>query len=146
MSKNNLKIYAAIFGLIIVIVLIVLLSILRNHKDTSTSNSITPLPSPTSVNSVSQAASVTTTEVMPTGFTGVKEETIAPELLNETKQELNLKNKLPLENDGFTINFDYSQDKFIVNIASPKADNQTKFEQWLKANYSSLSMGRFILK
>ena len=103
----------------------------KNKKSPSLSPSLKPTPTPTPI---------------PPTFTGADQETIPQEIVDYTQQKLTLMQKLPLKTTEFTINFDYDNDKFIVKLNPPKEENQKKFEDWLKNNYSSIPKDQFLFQ
>lgn len=119
-----------------------------------------PAQKPTEIISPTQAPSPTTfivtkpsptlpeaspTLIAPT-FTGVKEEELPQNELDLSQQKQELKNKLPIKEAGFTIEFDYAEDKFTVSLIEPKEKSKQDFLGWLKANYPAIPEDRFILK
>ena len=76
-------------------------------------------------------------------FTGVKEEPVPKEETEKLDQQNKLINQLPVDNDFFSLNFDYKEALFIVTIKEPKEENQKKFEGWLKENYPLIPKDKF---
>lgn len=58
--------------------------------------------------------------------------------------EAQLKARVPLEMDGFILNYSYDDDKFIVELLPPIADAQAKFDQWQK-NTGLTDQNRFMI-
>ena len=67
-------------------------------------------------------------------FTGAKEVTLTPDEETVVKQEFQLRNRMPVETNGFTIIHDYQLFKFIVTIQEPYDQNKQIFKQWLRDN------------
>jgi len=80
------------------------------------------------------------------GFTGVKEEPIPKEETEKLDQENKLINQLPIENDFFSLDFDYKEAFFIVKIKSPKEENKKRFQSWLNQNYPLIPKDQFIFQ
>ncbi|OGG27419.1 hypothetical protein A2960_06500 [Candidatus Gottesmanbacteria bacterium RIFCSPLOWO2_01_FULL_39_12b] len=63
-----------------------------------------------------------------------------PSLMTEAK----LQGSVPLEFDGFILDYSYADDKFLVNLQPPYDESRTKFANWMKDN-GLPSIDRFIL-
>jgi hypothetical protein len=78
--------------------------------------------------------------------TGVLETTLSPEEEKITNKIIELRHKTPIENSYFTINFDYTNDKFKINIKTPTKDNLLKYQTWIVENgYDIIPEGNFII-
>ncbi len=144
------KLIKIITGLIILLSLILLLIyILRSFKKPIFEKNII-IPTPTKVENVFKRNEITPiitpSEVIPATQTGAFDQELPLEEKILTDQKMKLKTNLPLILDGFRIEFDYSEDKFIVYLEEPKAANQVKFLNWLQENYSAIPKDRFIFK
>lgn len=99
----------------------------------------------TSVPSLTKNPPTPTPEPMP--FTGTddaaNEQYLSehPELVTEAQ----LHAKLPLEYDGFTLDYSYPEDKFTVKLAPPLAQSKQKFENW-KKDSGLTDPNRFIIQ
>jgi len=71
---------------------------------------------------------------------------IPQELIDLTTQKKELRDKVPLKEDKFTIAFDFVADKFIVLLKDPKTETRLIFETWLKNNYPAIPLDRFTFK
>jgi hypothetical protein len=155
MDLQNVKVYIAVsLALIVLLVLIIIIPFSSKKPSSSlTPNSLTPSPSsifPTSVKtgSITLVPNNLTPSPSPIspGFTGALDETIPPKLIDSTNQKNDLLSKVPLSLTTFTVDFDYSDDKFIVTLKEPRDQAQREFESWKAANYSGLNSEQFILK
>ncbi len=75
--------------------------------------------------------------------TGGMIEKIPDDVANAVNQERDLRKKSPLKETGFSIDFDYTNDIFIVNLVEPKDRNRIVFVSWLKKNYPLIPIERF---
>ena len=101
------------------------------------------IPTPTTYN-IFPSDDISPTLVHPT-FTGVNEE-IPQSVLNKSRQMQTLKSKVPVRENTFTVEYDYSKDKFSVFLSEPKEKNRIVFQQWLNDNYQSLSLDKFNIR
>jgi hypothetical protein len=85
-------------------------------------------------------------ELTPKPFTGVREEIFSQDLIDFTKQKIDLIKILPIENADFTIEFDYSNNQFIVILKSDKENSRKKFDAWLENNYPLIPKNKFIFQ
>ncbi len=143
MPQPNIRIYIILSGIIVVVLIAVLLLPLGKknvNQNTETINtSLTPTTVPTNQNS-----NLPTFEI---GInTGALQATLPPAEANLVKEKSDLRNKVPLTLSTFTIDFDYSQDKFTVTLSSPKDQSLKEFQDWRASNYPALPLGEFILK
>lgn len=150
-ETNKNKYFLVIIILIFVVIILWFFILLIQKKLTSPKEEKAPVqPIPTKVENIFKVPTETPipnlTEIQPATQTGVLEEELPIEekILSEQKQAL--KEKLPLATDFFTIEFDYSEDKFIVNLKPPKATNQQNFIKWRLQNYPNIPLDRFIFK
>ena len=136
MSK---KIY--IILTLVLMLVIVLIYLLSRPKPPTIPSSITPTSLyPTKI-IISPSPTPTLIPIAP--FTGVLDVTLPPALLDLTKQRQDLRNKTPLKEELFTITYDYGEDKFVVDLKEPKAENKLKFEAWKTINYPAIPLDRF---
>lgn len=98
----------------------------------------TPTATPTVVPRVSEA---------PPDFTGAGDDSLSTEEEKVAKQSYDLRTKLPIATDTFTISFDYVAFQF---IAVAKGNQQTAKQQlaiWLQSNkYTALTVDMFLFK
>ena len=140
MDSQNIKVYLGIsFALIILFILILVIPF---SKKTTINNlqPTTSVPFPTSVKTDS------TGSIVPADFTGVAEEELPPAVLDASLQKKDLRQKTPLDLSTFTIDFDYSEDKFVVTLKDPKDQAKKEFESWRTANYPGLGTEQFLIK
>ncbi len=141
MHTINTKIYIILAAVLLIIVILV---IALSSRKTGTSYTTTPkLPSPTPVNLIPSGPKMPAT-IAPT-FTGANEEVPEP-ILNLAKQKQALRKLSPLNQNGFTVSYDFSTDEFTVTLSDPKDRNKTAFQTWLKQNYPAISSGEFIIR
>lgn len=58
-------------------------------------------------------------------------------------QKKELRDKTPVRESSFTINFNYTDDVFTVFLSEPKEDSRITFDSWLSVNYPFLPLDRF---
>ena len=151
MQTPNIKIYLAVSGVLIVLFLIVTFIPFgkkpTNNQPPGTNN----FPTPTSIEIIPSPVTNPPTggqtpTIEPADFTGVKEEELPPETAKISLQKQDLRSKLPLNLSTFSIDFDYSEDKFVITLKDPKDQARQEFENWRKANYSALVITQFNFK
>lgn len=140
MNTPNIKVYLVVSGILIVLFLFVTFYPF-GRKSVENQQPITNYPTPTliEINNTSVQPPIVETA----DSTGVFEEELPPDVLNLSIQKQSLRNNIPLDTGLFQIDFDYAEDKFIVTLADPKAENNQQFSQWLKDNYPALSINQF---
>jgi len=152
-TKTHLK---SFFIIILILILFLLLLILVPSKNTKTQQtSITPsiIPSPTTIianNYISPTNTATKPQLSPTLLPVIANSGVLDQELTATEKKLAeqkqaLRKKIPLVDKDFKVTFDYSQDKFIVALNSPKESTKKTFTQWLEKNYPSIPIDRFII-
>jgi len=152
MDNSNIKVYLAISGALIVLLILVLIipftkkGPTQNNNSNSTNQQVFPTsieinPSPSNNNQSPDA-----NNVVPADFTGVAEEEVPEQIIDLAAQKKDLRQKVPLDFSTFAIDFDYSEDKFIVTLKDPKDTAQKEFESWKVANYPNLGADQFLLK
>jgi len=145
--NTDLKHYlviATILGILFFIVLFIPIN--KPDEEVLVPTSVPSQPLPTKIiPSYSNSKPLPTLIPVETG-TGVKEEELTQEIKDLSMQKQELRSKIPLKLPGFNIGFDYAKDKFIVTLDLPKNNSKISFETWLKANYSAITMDRFIVK
>ncbi len=145
MPTPNMKVYLAISGVLIVLFLVVtFIPFGKKSTDDQPQNNF-PTPTTIEANPTSGVNNQVPT-VAPADFTGVSEQEMPQEAANISLQKQDLRSKVPLDTGLFQIDFDYGEDKFIVTLAEPKAENRQQFGQWLKENYPSLDNNQFNFK
>ncbi|MFA6532716.1 MAG: hypothetical protein WCT22_01825 [Patescibacteria group bacterium] len=149
MDNSNIKMYLAISGALIVLLILIILIPFSSKKTSTQDKTTNPNGQlfPTSVDSnplkvVNQVTPIT----IPADFTGVIEEKIPQPIVDLAAQKKDLRSKVPLSLSTFTIDFDYAEDKFTVALKDPKDQAQKEFESWRILNYSLLDSNQFLLK
>ena len=155
-NNPNIKIYIAISGALIFLFILILIIPLSSKKTpakndkTGQTDQVFPTtveanPSP-SVNRGETINDNSTQTTVKAGFTGAAEEQIPQQIVDQAAQKKDLRQKSPLILSVFTIDFDYSEDKFNVTLKDPKDQSQKEFESWRIANYPGLGADQFLLK
>lgn len=149
MDSQNIKVYLAISGALIVLLILIIVIPFSSKK--TTNNSLQPTTSPlfpTSIetNSTDSTDSTKRLTPIPADFTGVLEEQIPQQIIDLATQKKDLRLKTPLSLSTFTIDFDYGEDKFTVTLKDPKDQSQKEFDSWRSANYPLLETVQFLLK
>ena len=147
MDNSNIKVYLGIsFALIVLLILIVVIPFSNKKSSTST---LQPTPynlQPTTVETYSLQPTPYNLSSIPADFTGVAEEELPPQILDTALQKKDLRQKTPLDLSTFTIDFNYSEDKFVVTLVDPKDQAQKEFEGWRTANYPGLGSEQFVVR
>lgn len=136
-------IYLGLLAILFVLIGIVVLLPLPNLRKTNNLKP-NPTPSPTPIEIKKLTPTAKLILVTPTG-TGAKED-VPKEVEDMAQQKQNLKKKLPLQLPDFTIEFDYTTDKFIVAFTGQNKDSLSIFKQWLKDSYPLLTTDKFSFK
>ena len=151
MQTPNAKIYIGIsLVLIIVLILVFIIPFTKQPVTQPTAN----IPTPTSVNTnpppsnnnPSPNVSSPTPKIIKAHFTGAADEQLPKQVVDLAAQKKDLLQKTPLSLSTFTIDFNYSEDKFVVTLHDPKDSSQKEFESWRAANYPALGTDQFLLK
>ena len=143
----NPKIFIILFIILGVFILFVILyHFNRPIQKTKEESKILPTPTKFVVVPTQTGAQNTGKKINITPrFTGVNEDIPQP-TLSIAMQKQALKKKTPLTENGFVVTYDYQSDNFVVTLSEPKQDNKKVFEQWLKQNYSLLTLNKFLFK
>lgn len=149
MDNSNIRIYLIIFGALIILLVLVLIIPFSSKKNTTLNNSINPSNQifPTSVET-NQSPPVNNPSplIIKAQFTGGINDPLPQPLVDLSNQKKDLRNKTPLFLSTFTIDFDYSEDKFTVTLKDPKDKAEKEFESWRTNNYPALSANQFLIK
>lgn len=149
-NNPNIKIYIAISGALIFLLILILI-IPFSKKNTSQNNesgatNSTNQPFPTSIEVRPTTSTGEQSNSISADFTGAIEEPIPQQITDLAGQKKDLRQKSPLILTSFTIDFDYSEDKFNVTLKDPKDQSRAEFEKWRLANYPGLVSNQFLLK
>jgi len=149
-NNPNIKIYIAISGALIFLLILILIipfskKTTNQNNENGTTNS-TNQPFPTSIEVRPTTSSGEQTNSISADFTGAIEEPISQQITDLATQKKDLRQRSPLILTSFTIDFDYSEDKFNVTLKDPKDRSQKEFESWRTANYPGLGTEQFLLK
>lgn len=148
MDSQNIKVYLAISGaLIVLLILIIVIPFTKQKPVTSPQQPGSNLPLPTTVETnQSPGTNNPTPATIKAAFTGAVDEPIPQQVINLATQKKDLKSKVPLNLSTFSIDFDYSTDKFVVALLDPKDQAKKEFESWRTSNYPGLGSEQFLLK
>ncbi|MCX6732618.1 MAG: hypothetical protein NTV98_03705 [Candidatus Roizmanbacteria bacterium] len=149
MSKSAIKFYV-IPGVIALIIIIVLLLIPLNQKKPQ--YNITSTPNPTIIinlptKSIIPNKDTSPTLIPPQPFTGAdinQELPINIKAIGEQKTAL--RRLTPLTLPFATIEFDYVNDIFLVQISKQNEQNSQLFLNWLQQNYPALTQDKFAFR
>lgn len=146
MNKLNSKLL--IIPIFFLLVLIFIFFLLTYGKKTPQQDKPLPFsPSPTIDKLIQQKTITSFPTLIPLSFTGAAVDPQIPtEELDISTQKYNLRKKMPLKQQNFSIFFDYSLDKFNVILQEPKDITQASFSAWLQNNYASIPIDRFIVQ
>lgn len=140
-----------LIGLFTIILIVMSVSLfLINMTPDSTSPTPTPSrPSPI-VSKVPEKTPVGGQQpTLPVGFTGVSTSgnDLPAEQQKQVNQAFDLRQKLPVNQIDFIIEYDYSEDIFIVSLKQPTVESRQKFDIWLSTNnFESIPTSRFQFK
>lgn len=145
-NKNKIILFAlAFFSLFLLILIFFSSFFLSNKKSSSSLNQTSIKISQKEEKNQQQPEKATNWQMIP-DFTGVSNPPMTDDEKNKNDEAFALRENLPFENESFSIDFDYGEYIFVVNIKEPKKENQQKFFQWLKDNYPHLDADQFLLK
>ena len=148
MNTSNIKVYLVIlFALIFLFILILVIPFSKKISPQKTTIPSSNQSFPTSVETnPSPDTNNQSLILVPADFTGVAEEELPAQVLDTSLQKKDLRQKTPLDLSTFAIDFDYSEDRFIITLKDPKDQAQREFESWRTSNYPGLSAEQFLLK
>ena len=143
MNPPNIKIYLIISGSLIVLFLVVTF-VPFGKKTVNKPSGNFPIPTTYEINPPPYLEpTVGIPYIEPVEFTGVKDIELPPEVLERSNQKQDLRKQVPFNTGLFQIDFDYSEDKFIVTLTEPKVDNRTQFDNWKQNNYPTIPINQF---
>ncbi len=147
MDSQNIKVYLGISFALIVLFILILIIPFPKKKPYPLPPTPYTLPTPTSIetDSTDSTGSTDSTNI-PADFTGVAEEELPKQIIDLAAQKKDLRQKTPLDLSTFMIDFDYSEDKFVVTLKDPKDQAQREFENWRGVNYTGLGSEQFLIK
>ena len=147
MSKSTIKFYI-IPGIVFIIVITIII-IIATKKSSAPPETLRPTPS-TALSSPTLPAEAFSEGVAPIplpiqDFTGADvNQELPPELKNIGLQKTTLRRLTPLTLTFATIEFDYTNDIFLVRLLDPKEESQIQFNSWIDQNYPALTEDKFI--
>ncbi len=144
MNYQNVKVYLFI-SVVLIILFIVLIFYSTNKKSSQLDDQQILIPTPTSIeiNKENNFQNNQPIIITPAEFTGVLEEEPPENIKNKALEKQNLRNLTPFDSGLYKIDFDYSEDKFIVYLNEPKEENKKEFFKWLKENFPNLPENQF---
>ncbi len=152
MDSQNVKVYLAISGALIVLLILIIIIPFSKKQPVSSPNpqqqatNLIPTSVETNPSASSGQANNPSPMIVKADFTGVVEEELPPQVLDTSLQKKDLRQKVPLDLSTFSIDFDYGEDKFIVSLKDPKDQAKQEFETWRTNNYPGLGSEQFLLK
>lgn len=138
---NPLYVLSAALGILLILVVGIFFLLRGGTKETQTDGTKKTNPSPTLIRIAPENQ-----PTIEAASTGALLGDIPQELIDLTTQKKELRDKVPLKEDKFTIAFDFVADKFIVLLKDPIAENKVVFETWLQNNYPAIPLDRFTFK
>jgi len=155
MDSQNIKVYLAISGALIVLLILIIIIPFSKKSSSLTPNGLVPSPYsplPTTVQTGSTDSTDSTdltdstSPIVPAGFTGALDEPVPQNIIDLSNQKRDLQSKVPLSLSTFSIDFDYGEDKFVVTLKDPRDTAQKEFESWRTANYPGLGSEQFTFR
>ena len=148
MDSQNVKVYLAISGaLIVLLILVIIIPFTKQKPVTSPKQqpvtNLIPTTVETNQSPVTNNQSLTP---IPADFTGAIDEKIPQQVIDLAAQKKDLRSKVPLSLSTFAIDFDYGEDKFTVTLKEPKDQSQKEFESWRTTNYPGLGVEQFLIR
>lgn len=119
---------------IFIVILIILFIVLLMGRQGGQGPATTPTPSPFLTPGGPTATSIPTPTFIPITFTGQADDELPEEDERAINTAFDLRQRLPLEEDGFSIDYDYYNSNFVVYIEPPYIENKTKFDGWMQEN------------
>lgn len=144
MPRPNIKLFYFLFAILVIlltIIAVIPVGVRRIKEQTNNSPSPTTSPILETPGSLEPTPTIVIQE-----FTGVEEEILPETVANLVSQKQQLRYRTPITQANFTIDFDYSEDKFIVDLHEPKDQALREFENWIDDNYSSITPDQFIFR
>ena len=147
MDSQNIKVYLAISGaLIVLLILIIVIPFTKQKPVTNLQQPINNLIPTTVETNQSPGTNNPSPITIKAGFTGAIDEPVPQQIIDLAAQKKDLQSKVPLNLSTFTIDFDYGEDKFIVSLKDPRDTAQKEFESWRGANYPALGSEQFTFR
>ena len=147
MDNSNIKVYLAISGaLIVLLILIIVIPFTKQKPVTSPQQPVTNLIPTTVETNQSPGTNNPSPITIKAGFTGAIDEPVPQQIIDLAAQKKDLQLKVPLSLSTFSIDFDYSEDKFVVTLKDPKDTAQKEFDDWKTSNYPGLGSEQFLIR
>lgn len=144
MKKKLIIIFLSILTIFLIIISFISNLLLQNNKKQSSLMISNTKISPKTKEPMYQ---ITTKnwQVIP-DFTGVSNPPLSDEENKKNQQISSLRQKLPFKNEFFSLDFDYNNYIFIVNLKKPEEESKKIFFEWLKNNYPYITVDQFLIK
>ena len=147
MDNSNIKVYLAISGaLIVLLILIIVIPFTKQKPVTNLQQPVTNLIPTTVETNQSPGTNNPSPITIKAGFTGAIDEPVPQQIIDLAAQKKDLQLKVPLSLSTFSIDFDYSEDKFVVTLKDPKDTAQKEFDDWKTSNYPGLGSEQFLIR
>lgn len=149
MSKSAIKFYVIPGVIALIIITIVLLIPIKNKKNTE---NISPTPTiiinlPDKSLSLTPNKELSPTLIPPQSFTGADiNQEIPQDLKAIGVQKTALRRLTPLTLPFGTIEFDYENDIFLVQLSKQNEQSPQLFTAWREQNYPSLTQDKFAFR
>lgn len=118
---HKFKPFIAVIGMIVILLLVLSINKVPSIPF------LTPGPTPTPDLTIDLKP---TTNVQTGGIVGSLEQYLQAN--PQVQKEADLKAVVPIQKEGFTVDYSYGTARFTVNIQAPHAENRVKFEKWAK--------------
>lgn len=149
MSKSAIKFYV-VPGIVALVIIIILLLIPINNKKSVENISPTPIAItsiPDKTITVTPDKNVSPTLIPPQSFTGADiNQEIPLDLKAIGEQKTALRRLTPLTLSFGTIEFDYENDIFLVQLSKQNEQSSNLFTTWREQNYPALTQDKFAFR
>jgi len=134
------KVIVFLILLALIAIVLVVISFINNRQPSPEEPTITPRVTPILTPQIPDEPNA----IIP-GFTGAREEEFTQEKKTEIGQRITLRESLPIEEELFSLSFDYGEDRFNVTLTGPQASARAQFIQWISDNnYENIPREEFI--
>lgn len=134
MNKNT----AVIIGTVVVVVIMAVVIWITTPINPKTKEQINTIPKPEVVKIPSRPIDNGKSETGALYISPTDSEYIQMSLIGD------LRDKCPIENSAFKIDFNYKNNKFVVTLKEPKEENKKLYEKWVEqAGYNQIDLINF---
>jgi len=137
-SKTNTSKQSLFKLLFLVIILLILISLyaLKSIPQNLGNNVLSPFIEP-----LKKTLRIKSPEIHPDSTGGVIiHSTPGPQF----RQKFILRKELPIDNDSYTLVYDYNNLQYIVALKKPYQESRNKFIEWITNNYPGISPEEFV--